>query len=308
MVTEKDLVPFDAPRWEREGHDWPNRASSRFLTAGGLRFHVQIMGAGPELLLVHGTGAATHSFRDLSPRLAERFTVIAPDLPGHGFTEVPPVVELGLSGMARSLFHLLEALGARPRVVVGHSAGAAILCRMTLDRRVHPNLIVGLNAALLPLSGVAGRVFSPVARLFTLNPILPRLIAWRARDPRRVERTIEGTGSKLDARGIDLYQRLVRCPAHVAGAIGMMAEWDLEGFARELESLTTPLVLICGERDRAVPLENAKRLVQTVRTASIRMMADAGHLSHEEKPDETAGIIFEESRRAGVLSLEDSAR
>ncbi|MFZ4410973.1 MAG: alpha/beta fold hydrolase, partial [Paracraurococcus sp.] len=80
--------------------DWPNRPTSRLVAAGGLRWHVQVAGTGPVLLLVHGTGAATHSWRDLLPLLARHFTVVAPDLPGHGFTERPRAEGLSLPGMA----------------------------------------------------------------------------------------------------------------------------------------------------------------------------------------------------------------
>jgi magnesium chelatase accessory protein len=62
--------------WERDGGDWPNREASRFVTTRRLRWHVQVAGQGPVLLLVHGTGAANHSWRDLLPPLAEHFTVV----------------------------------------------------------------------------------------------------------------------------------------------------------------------------------------------------------------------------------------
>ena len=58
--------------WDQDGHDWPNRDASRFVEAAGLTWHVQIAGQGPVLLLLHGTGASTHSWRDLLPGLAER--------------------------------------------------------------------------------------------------------------------------------------------------------------------------------------------------------------------------------------------
>ncbi|MDU3043759.1 MAG: alpha/beta hydrolase, partial [Bradyrhizobium sp.] len=60
----------DKPNWSVDGKDWPNRAASRFVDAAGLRWHVQMMGEGPVALLAHGTGAATHSWRDLAPLLA----------------------------------------------------------------------------------------------------------------------------------------------------------------------------------------------------------------------------------------------
>ena len=65
--------PARGPNWERDGRDWPNREASRFVHAAGLRWHVQVMGSGPVVLLLHGTGAATHSWRDLMPKLAERW-------------------------------------------------------------------------------------------------------------------------------------------------------------------------------------------------------------------------------------------
>ena len=84
------------PRWAIEGRNWPHRGHSRFVLAGRLRWHVQTFGpdTAPIMLLLHGTGAATHSWRDLAPLLAMRFRVIVPDLPGHGFTRGRPATGL----------------------------------------------------------------------------------------------------------------------------------------------------------------------------------------------------------------------
>lgn len=97
--------------WLRDGADWPHRDASRFVVAGGVRWHVQIAGDGPPLLLLHGSGASTHSWRDLLPLLARTHTVIAPDLPGHAFTSTPPAHTLSLPGMMRN--GALSAAGAR---------------------------------------------------------------------------------------------------------------------------------------------------------------------------------------------------
>ena len=128
--------------WSRDGADWPNRDASNFVEAAGIRWHVQQMGEGPSLLLIHGTGAATHSWRGLLPLLAQHFSVIAPDLPGHGFTQSPPSHRLSLPGMAADLGALLRKLEVRPEIAVGHSAGAAILARMCLAGRIAPRLLV----------------------------------------------------------------------------------------------------------------------------------------------------------------------
>ena len=87
----------------RDGADWPNREASAFVEARGLRWHVQTMGTGPDVLMVHGTGASTHSWEGLAPLLAQRFRLVAPDLPGHGFTQAKRTPDLSLPGMARAL-------------------------------------------------------------------------------------------------------------------------------------------------------------------------------------------------------------
>ncbi len=282
-------MPLD---WARDGRDWPNRQASRFVHAAGLRWHVQVMGEGPAILLVHGTGAATHSWRDLLPLLARHATVVAPDLPGHGFTEAGPLHRLSLPGMARSLTALLEVLGIRPALAVGHSAGAAIVVRQALDGAIEPHAIVGLNAALLPFGGVAGKLFSPLAKLLVVNPLVPRLFAWRAADRAMVERLVCETGSVLDARGIALYQRVVRNAGHAAGALGMMANWDLDSLARDLPRLRVRLTLLTGAADRTIPPAQAREVARLVAGASVVALPDLGHLAHEERPAPVADLLL----------------
>jgi magnesium chelatase accessory protein len=277
-------------QWDVDGRDWPNRQASRFVAAGGLRWHVQQMGAGPQLLLVHGTGSATHSWRDLLPVLAGSFTVVAPDLPGHGFTEAPVPSRLSLPGMATALAALLDTLRVSPVLAVGHSAGAAIVARMSLDGRLPAAGLVSLCGALLPLRGIPGLVFSPMARLFAATSLVPRLFAWRAADPAVVERLVRGTGSTIDRVGLELYGRLIRSPAHAAAALDMMAHWDVHPLERDLPRLT-PRLQIVGTNDHTVPPAEARRVQRLLPEAAIVALAGAGHLAHEEQPLEVARLI-----------------
>ncbi len=287
--------------WEREGLDWPNRDTSRFVEAAGMRWHVQRFGRGPAVLLVHGTGGATHSWRTLAPTLAKRFEIIALDLPGHGFSDMPTGRAWSLPRMAGALRALLDALDVRPALVVGHSAGAAILCRMCLDGQIEPRGLVSLNGALLPLRGVPP-VFTQIARLMTWNPLIPRLLARRAHDPAVVARLLRGTGSSLDARGLELYGRLMQNPRHVAAALTMMAHWDLRPLARELPRLIPPLLLVVGDRDRYIPVSEASRICSLLPTAELVQLPDLGHLAHEEQPQEIAALVSRFARSAGVRS------
>ncbi len=288
--------------WEKDGRDWPNRAFSRFVTAAGFRWHVQVMGDGPPVLLVHGPGAATHSWRGLAPRLARSFTVIAPDLPGHGFTAPPPDGGLSLAGMARALSQLTRVFGLPPRIVIGHSAGAAILLRMSLDGAIAPRAIVSLNGALSPPGWPTTPLLSPLARLLFSNPVAPRLAAWRARNPRAAARAIEKTGSLIDEPGLALYGRLFQSPAHRAAALGMRMHWAPGPLARDLPNLKPALLLAVGENDGVVPASEASRIRGLAPSATIAFLRGLGHLAHEENPEKIAAVIGQEARAVNVLA------
>lgn len=279
--------------WEEDGKDWPHREVSRFIEAGGLRFHVQIMGEGPTALLLHGTGAATHSFADLMPILAKRFTVIVPDLPGHGFTEAPTYEGLSLPAMAEALGDLLGDIEARPELVVGHSAGAAILARMSLDRIVEPKLLVSLNGAILPLHGVPGHIFAPLARLFVQSGFMSRLFAWRARNTDLVNRLMRDTGSELRPDQLKQYTRLAGSTEHIEAAIGMMANWDLKALEPDLNQLEPSILMITGGGDRMISPSQSLRLRRILPEARLEILADLGHLAHEEAPDRVADLILD---------------
>lgn len=277
--------------WSRDGGDWPNREASAFVEAAGIRWHVQRTGEGPPLLLLHGTGAATHSWRGLMPILARRFTVIAPDLPGHGFTRSPPAHRLSLPGMAADVSQLLSALDVKPEIAVGHSAGAAILARMCLDGKIAPRLLVSLNGAFMPFGGVANQLLSPLAQLLVINPLVPRLFAWQASNAGAVERLIQNTGSKIDPQGIALYGTLVRSPAHVAAALQMMANWRLQPLLHDLPRLKTNLLLVAADNDRSVSPDVARQVREIYPRATIEHLPGLGHLAHEEQPQRIADLI-----------------
>jgi magnesium chelatase accessory protein len=279
----------DRPVWETEGRDWPNREASRFVNAGGVRWHVQVAGDGPVLLLLHGTGAATHSWRAIIPLLAAHFTVVAPDLPGHGFTASGPKT---LPAMAKAGAALLAELDLKPDIIVGHSAGAAVGLRMVLDNLVDAKAVVGLCPALLPFPGLAAKLFPTMAKLLFVNPFAPHIFAGIARGPGEVARfMVRSTGSTIDAAGIDGYAKLFGKPGHIAGTIAMMASWDLEPLKRDLPRLTVPLLLIHGDGDTAIPLAKAREAAALVRGARLEVLGGLGHLAHEEAAERVAEMI-----------------
>ncbi len=297
------MTQSKALNWDTDGLHWPLRELSSFIETPQLRWHVQWAKhphpKASSILLLHGTGASTHSWRKLIPLLSDNYSVIAIDFPGHGFTSMPRATEVGtlfsIPGMAAGVAALLTQMQIKPDMVVGHSAGAAVACMLSLNGHVRPNRLVSLNGALLPLDGVAGQFFSPMAKVLTKAPWVPELFAWQAARPSVLHKLLEGTGSKLDAEGTSLYKTLISNPSHAQAALYMMAHWDLHTFWERFRTLQDPLSLIVGSQDWIVPPSAAYRVAETLthlRPQDIISLPNLGHLAHEEQAQWVANVIW----------------
>ena len=302
LETKFNVSQRQALDWDTDGRQWPLRHLSSFIETSKLRWHVQwAQHRNPQassILLLHGTGASTHSWRHLLPLLSENYTMIALDFPGHGFTSMPKDRDVAtlfsIPGMAAGVAELLANMQIKPDMVVGHSAGAAVACMLTLNGHLRPQRLISLNGALLPLDGAAGQFFSPLAKVLTKAPFLPELFAWQAARPAVLQKLLDGTGSKLDEEGARLYKTLMSKPSHAQAALYMMAHWDLHTFWERLRSLQDPLSLIVGSQDLIVPPSVAYRVAETLahlRTQDIISLPNLGHLAHEEQAEWVANVI-----------------
>jgi magnesium chelatase accessory protein len=278
------------PDWRAHAGTWPNAASSRFVRAAGIAWHVQVMGDGPVALLVHGTGGATHSWRDVAPLLAARFTVVAPDLPGHGFTSVPPTRQLSLVGMSDALGALLATLGLAPVLGVGHSAGAAVLLRMALDGRARLGAFVGVNAALAPPPALYSSLLAPLIGRAATSPLVALLAAKAAARDGVVRSLLRSTGTALDDAQIARYELLFRSPARVNAVLTMMASWELGPLQRDLARLAVPTTLVAATDDTWVPPSVARDAARRMPRATV-VATTGGHLVHEVRPAEVVAAI-----------------
>jgi magnesium chelatase accessory protein len=280
------------PDWTTDGKDWPNREASSFVRAGGYEWHVQTMGSGPVCVLLHGTGAATHSWRDVMPLLAKHYTVIAMDLPGHGFTKgsgKSPTLE----GMAASVAALLDELKLTPDLLVGHSAGVAIAAQLLLDRKWQIPLI-GFTPALMPFPGLAAKIFPSLAKMLFTNPFVAIIFSRMAQAPGQTAKFLaRATGSKIDAAGDKYYTRLFSKSGHCDGAIRMMANWRLEALGARLGNLTRPILLVSAAKDAAIPKTAVVQAAALIPSCETQEMVGLGHLAHEEDPPQAAKIITE---------------
>lgn len=278
-------------RWPDDAHDWPLTEYSRRVLHRPHRWHIQEHGQGPLILLIHGAGGATQSFRGLFPILAQTHHVVAVDLPGQGFTQLGAQQRCGLDHMAEDLLALCRNQGWTPDIVVGHSAGAAVALRMwELGMHVASG-IVGINAALGNFKGVAGWLFPMMAKALAVTPFSAGVFA-STTTRSGVRNLVQGTGSTLDLEGLDLYYRLATDRGHVDATLSMMAQWSLDGLLARLNQIELPVHLIAGLADKAVPPQISRDAAQKLPNAHFTELEGLGHLAHEEDPAAFAQIIL----------------
>lgn len=263
---------------------WPNREHSRIVDVGS-RWHVQRSGTGPGILLVHGTGSSAHAWQGVFEGLSATHDVLALDLPGHGFSSPLPSGRMRLDGISSALAALLQHIEFKPEIIVGHSAGAAIALQMSLHELQQPAAVIGINAALQPFGGSLAGLFAPLAKTMTLLPLLPRVIAHRARDEAVVRRMLESTGSRLPAEKVDWYRQLLCRSGHVAATLRMMADWNLRTLLDEIGPIAAHTYLVVGTADQAVPPSQAAVVRQRYPALSVHELDGLGHLANEERPD-----------------------
>lgn len=269
--------------------DWPHRDTSRRIACRPHLWHVQEMGAGPLVLLLHGAGGATHSWRHLMPLLAG-YRAVAIDLPGQGFTRMGSRRRCSVEAMAEDIASLCAQEGWQPHAVIGHSAGGALALRLAEILPV--GRVVGINAALGTFDGAAGWLFPLMAKLLAATPMVPQLFSRLSGTPERVAALLASTGSTVEAAGQTQYLRLLQTSAHVDATLLMMAQWRLEGLAARLPAITARVLLVTGARDATVSPGVSERAAAQIPGAAWVNLAGLGHLAQEEDAGAVAGVVL----------------
>jgi magnesium chelatase accessory protein len=252
------------------------------------------MRAGPLVLLLHGAGGSTHSFRDLMPLLATGFRVVALDLPGQGFTQLGARHRSGLEHTAEDIATLAAQEDWQPCAIIGHSAGGALALRLSqrlLSPRGQAPKVIGINPALDNFKGLAGVLFPALAKLLAAVPFTAQMVSASAANPDRIQSLISSTGSNISTYGQALYGQLISDRDHADATLTMMSQWSLDGLRADFPQMDAEALFIVGDKDKTVPPQVAVDAARQMPNVRVEHMPEAGHLAHEEEPKETARLI-----------------
>ena len=271
---------------------WPFGKYSEYVETRLHKWHIQRLGKnkGKKILFIHGTGSSCHTWSNTVDYLLDEFEVLLVDLPGHGFSRTPAPGQSSLQSVVKGLMELIEKIRFLPDLIVGHSAGAAIAVLISEKIKAKHGAIC-INAAFGEFPGLAGLMFPIFAKIIALVPFSSDVLAGLSRNNMRTEKLIANTGSKITQDKLNYYKALFSKPDHVKGTLKLMAEWDLSNFLKNLEKVDSSITFLVGNQDKTVPLSISKKWSQILKTAKYQEFQEAGHLLHEEKPDEVSQCI-----------------
>lgn len=265
----------------------------------GVRIRVAESGpdTGMPVICVHGWGASLYMFRHALEMLGPRgFRVVALDLRGAGLSDKP----IGRGAYTTEAFRadlasLIERLGYTRAAVVGQSMGGAIALDFALARPERVSALVLINpTGLTPVPFIVPLRAAPQQFVrIAGRRMVPRWLVGQV-----LRRLAYGNPGLVSESIVDEYWAPTQIAGHVAAARAELSEMRWAAFpADRLKSLSVPLLLIRGKRDRLVRIpESAARApwIQQVHTM------DGGHCAHEEAPEEAMGVIERFIRAARV--------
>jgi pimeloyl-ACP methyl ester carboxylesterase len=277
-------------------------AAGRFIDVPGARLHVVERGQGPALLLVHGlAGQLCHFTFGIVDELATQYRVVAVDRPGSGYSVRSSGASAALGAQADVLAALIDQLGLKRPLVVGHSLGGAVA--LALAQR-HPERVAGL-VLLAPLTHPV-REISPVFRGINIaQPWKRILVAWTLAVPFGIAKRDEVLNMVFGPESVpsDFATRgggmLGLRPSHFVAACTDLAAipTDLEGMTQRYATMRLPVSIIYGRDDRILnPREQGEALAAKLPGAKFTLI-DGGHMLPVTAP----GVIAQFIREAAAV-------
>lgn len=293
-VAAKLLLRPKDVEWEASREVVFHADYSRFIQVDGVRLHYQEAGDpnAPPMILIHGFAASNLVWSKVFLEFAAAgYRVIAPDLPGYGYSAKPRHLDYTIANQAEMVVSFLKQMEIDRAVFLGSSYGAAIAATIALD---HPQLVeklvmVGAVNNNKPTRYLLMRLFgSPI-----IGDILSPLLVGSRRLLRiRMKRVYDRHSWVLDERRVDARHLPLRTRGAHRAIIRTVRRWDAERVSREAHLLTQPTLLIWGDTDREVPLQDGERLHEAIPGSRLLVFRECGHLPHEEYPQAFVDVVL----------------
>jgi pimeloyl-ACP methyl ester carboxylesterase len=273
----------------------PDHRVDYVMVHGHRRAYVKA-GSGPALLLLHGLGCDHRTWLPVLDSLSRRYTVIAPDLLGHGSSDKPRA-DYSVGGFANGMRDLLTVLGVDRVTVVGHSFGGGVAMQFAYQfpERTERLVLVGsggLGPEVSPaIRAITTTGFHQVMGLLTMPGVrqvgvagLRALSRTGLKEFRDFDEVAEIYESFRDPAARAAIRHVVRAVVDWQGQIVTMAD-------RAYLTDAMPMCVIWGEEDRVIPVSHAARASEMAPKAHVEVIPNAGHFPHKDHPERFAKVL-----------------
>jgi pimeloyl-ACP methyl ester carboxylesterase len=266
--------------------------ASSFLLIGGQRVHVETAGQGEALVLVHGFGGSTYSWRHVLPRLSQEYRVIAVDLSGFGFSERPrDLRRYSRDGQIRLLLGLLDQMGLEKAHFMGHSYGGGIVASLAL---LHPERA---RSVILVDSTAPNYAIARRNNLAEITPLIYVFLRGYALRPAKIRKSLERSwfdDSQVTDEVVNAYLARLQIEGAARAYKGLTAPFETLEEEGELflQDLTQPTLVVWGEEDRLILVEDGRLATSQIRQGRFVSIAECGHSPMEEKPEEFLATVL----------------
>jgi len=277
----------------------PNdRYDLQYVTIHGHRRAFVKVGSGPVVLLLHGLGCDHTTWEPVLEALSRRYTVIAPDLLGHGQSDKPRA-DYSLGGYANGMRDLLTVLGVDKATVIGHSFGGGVAMQFAYQfpERTERLMLVasgGLGPEVSPgIRAISTPGFDQVMSVLTLPGIrhagiagLRALSAAPFKATHDLDEVADIYDTFKDRQARQAIRHVVRAVVDWRGQIVTMAD-------RAYLTEEMPMWVVWGRDDRVIPVRHANNAAALAPNARVEVIPDAGHFPHKDHPLRFAQIVHE---------------
>ena len=259
-----------------------------------VRLYVEEQGKGAPVLLIHGFGPSTYTWRHVAPELAKTHRVIAVDLKGFGQSDKPFDSRYSVFDQAELLAQLIVDKDLRNLTLVGHSFGGGIALLLALEANER---LEGRITKLVLLDSIAYPQNIPVFFRLLDVPLVSRLgvsMIPPSVQTRVALRIAYFDDSKIDQDEVDAYAAPLRTAAGKHAIIYSARQIVPDGLAEISERYKTielPTLILWCDHDRIVPLEVGLKLRRTLPNSTLRLVEDCGHMPQEEQPESTLKLL-----------------
>jgi pimeloyl-ACP methyl ester carboxylesterase len=268
--------------------------SARTAQVEGVQLHYLTAGHGPAVILLHGYAETSRMWRPIIPLLAEKFTVIAPDLPGIGDSSIP-ADKIDMISSASRIHALVRSLGIEKARIVGHDIGLMVAYAYATQFQAETEKLVVMDAFLPGVPGWEAIYNAPNIWHFRFNGEYPEALV-KGRERTYFEYfwnvfAADKTRSIPEAER-KAYTAAYSKPGRMRAAWAYFASWPqlAKDFAQLSQTkLTMPVLSIGGEKSLGNELAAQMKLVAD--NVTVVVLKDTGHWILEERPKETTGAL-----------------